>query len=514
MFLYKSIFKKLRWVKTEFLLIIILLFALGLRLIFFAGVNTSDDAIYYNSAHDILIGNFKPGWVMNLRVMLLYPVAFFFWLFGINNFSAGLWPLICSLGTLVAIYKIGEMMFNKKVGLLAAFLFSFYPLEVIYGTRLAADIPTEFFVVLSVFLFLKGLMKKRESILFFSVGVAAGLSYLVKELGLLVFVFYLAYIIFDILKKRKINWNYFFIFLGFLSVFALEGLYYYSTTGDFLQRFHESIKTYGVTSGYWGKGIQPIDIFTFYPPAMLNLANYYPSPNTRIYGFFFYFVIIAIAYFLIKKEKKSYILILWLVSLFLYLQIGTRSISQYLIFGKEMRFLTLISAPALILVAAFFLSENKLIKKFIQPISILFLFFTSIYYSYFLANYLNYGMGECGCLRVSDIKHVAEFVKSNPTITTYVDSGVYDNIRFFLAYNTTNLKIANSMNKNDIKNAYVVVNTSLPLLNSCTFEREKSREIVPDFLCKPPEEWKLIKIIGGKDGTTNREYNPAIFYAE
>jgi len=510
MFLNKSIFKKLRLFKAEFLLIIVLLFALGLRLAFFTGVNTSDDAVYYNSMHDILTGNFKPGWVMTLRIMLLYPVAFFFWLFGINNFSAGLWPLICSLGTLVIIYKIGEMMFNKKVGLLAAFLFSFYPLEVIYGTRLTADVPTEFFVVLSIFLFSKGL-KKKNSIHFFAAGVAVGLSYLVKELGLLIFVFYLAYIIFDVLKKRKINWNYFFIFLGFLSVLALEGLFYYSTTGDFLQRFHESVKTYGATSNYWGKGIQPIDALTFYPPAMLNLADYYPSPNTRIYGFLFYFVIIAAIYFLIKKEKKSYILILWLVSLFLYLQIGTRSISHYLIFGKEMRFLTLISSPSLILVAAFLLSENKIIRKFIRPISVLFLLLTSIYYNYFLAEYLNYGMGECGCMRVSDTRQIADHIKEKSGNVFYVDEGVYDNIRFFLAYDTQNLKTANHEDANKIKNAYVIVNTSVPFLNACGFEKDKNR--VPEFMCNPPKEWQLVKIIAGKGNDTNREYNPLIYYA-
>lgn len=502
------------YMKPRFLLLAIVLFALTLRLIFFTGVNTSDDAIYYNSVHEILAGNFHPGFIMTLRLLLLYPTAFFFYLFGASNFSAGLWPLICSLGTLILIYKIGKLIFDEKVGLLAAFLFSFYPLEVIYGTRLTADLPTELFITASLFLFLKGLKGKgKPNVFYFLSGIALGLSYLVKELGLLLFVFYFAYMILEILRKRKINWNYSFIFLGFLLVFLFEGFFYYSATGDFLHRFHESINTYSATSNYWGKGIEPKDILTFYPPAMLNLSNYYPSPNTSIYGFFFYFVFASIVYLLLKKEKRAYLLILMFLSMFLYMQAGTRSLTRYLIFGKEMRFLTIITAPSLILIAAF-LTSNKKFMRILLPISLIFLLATSIFYIYFLSDYLEYGMGECGCMRISDIKQIAEFIKNNPRNTFYVHEGTYDNIRFFLEFNTTSLKSATNMNETGVKGSYVVFNSSLPLLNDCRFEREKHIETAPDFLCKPPEGWKLVKIIGGRGGDTDREYNPAIYYAE
>jgi len=508
--------KILRKIKYEFLLLIILFFALSLRLIFFTGVNTSDDAAYYNSAYDILTGEFRPSWLMTLRIMLLYPTAFFFWLFGINNFSAGLWPLFCSLGVIVMAYKIGEITFDKKIGLLAALLLTFFPLEVIYGTRLSPDVPNSFFMSVSIFLFLKGkkLVSSKSKIFYFVSGIALGLAYLVKALGALLFVFYVSYIFLDIIIRKKINWNYLLIFFGFLFLFCLEGLYYYQTNGDFLLRYHEMTGTYSATSGYWGKGIDPKDVLTFYPPAMLNLSDYYTfAPNTRIYGFFFYFVIIATIYLLIKKEKRSYILILWMLALFLYLQIGTRSISQYLLFGKEMRFLTIISVPCSIIVAAF-LSQKNLMMRYFLPISIVFLFFTSVYYTYFLADHLDYGLGECGCMRMSDIRQIAEFIKNRKNSTFYVDEAVFDNIRFFLSYDIENLKVANFVkNEEEMKNSFIVLNSSLPLINSCKISRLDHPKPLPEFMCQPPKEWKLVKIIGGRYNNLEREYNPTIYYA-
>jgi len=492
--------------KAEIWLIFILIFALTLRLIFFTGINSSDDFLYVNFAHGIITGKINiTGCVSdNLRFLFTIPIAFFFWLIGINNYTAGLWTLICSLGMIVISYKIGETSFNKRVGLLSAFLLSFYPLNVIYGTRVAPDVPTVFFMGMSVYLFLKGLKTKGKTsgISYLCSGIAAGLSYLVKALGLLIFVFYGVYILFDVLKKRKIIWSYCLVFLGFLLIFLSESLFYYFVTGDFLFRVDKLVGTYSVTKDYMGKGIRPIDVLTFYPPAMLNLINYYGySPNTKIFGFFFYFVLIASIYLLIKREKRSYFFILWLLSLFLYLQVGTRSLTQYLLFGKEIRFLSIISIPSVILMSVF-LTYNKKIVKILLPVSILFLLSTSIYYIYFLANHLNYGLGECGCMNMNDIKEISMFVKNHWGKPVYLDPYVYHPIRFYLEYKTDNLlRFTNSVqNVNEIKDAYVILNTS-------------TNEQIPEFMQTIPPNWKLVRVITSPIVYLKRNYNPVIYYA-
>lgn len=501
--------KDLRKLDSRIYLIGILLFALFLRIIFLSGVNTSDDLNYINSAYKILEGSFSPTWSMSLRVLMIYPTAFFFWLFGISNFSAALWPLICSMGTIILIYKIGKLLFNERVGLLAAFLLSFFPLDVTYATRVSPDLPLAFLMTISVYLFLKARTVNRNYLYLFSSGIALGLSYLTKVLGLLLFFFYFVYMIYDFISKRKINFNYSFIVLGFLLVFVIEGLYYYSSNGDFLLRYNEVSKIYTTTGVYWGKGIYPIDILTFYPPAMLNLVDYYSgTPNTRIYGFFFYFVFLALIYSLIRREKRSYVLIIWMLSLFLYLQIGTRSLSEYLLFGKEYRYLTIITVPALIILASFLLDKSKVIRKFLL-ISVIFLLSTSVYYGYFISEHLNYGIGECGCVRMSDIHKISDYIKASNG-TFFVDNTIYYYVLFDLKYNPTQLRgVSFVKNVSELSGSFIVLNSSYISLNSCS----GYGYTLPEFMCNPPEDWRLVEIIAGKNNNTDRDYNPAIYYA-
>ena len=501
--------KYFRKLDSRTYLIAILLFALFLRIIFLSGINSSDDLNYMTISHEILEGKFESGSLHTLRILMIYPTVFFFWLLGISNFSAALWPLICSMGTIILIYKIGKLLFNERVGLLSAFLLSFFPLDVIYATRLAADVPVAFLMTVSVYLFLKARTVNRGYLYLFSSGIVLGLSYLVKELGLLLFFFYFVYIIYEFISKRKINFNYSFILLGFLLVFTIEGLYYYSSNGDFLLRYHAVSGIFSVPTDYWGKGIYPIDILTFYPPAMLNLVDYYSgTPNTRIYGFFFYFIFLALIYSLIIREKRSYALIIWMLSLFLYLQIGTRSLSEYLLFGKEYRYLIIIIVPALIILASFLLDKSKVIRKFL-PISVIFLLSTSVYYGYFISEHLNYGSGECGCVRMSDIHKISDYIKTSNG-TFFIDNTIYYYVLIDLNYNETRLRMVNSVkNESRVSGSFIVLNSSYIILNSCSGQGDT----LPEFMCNPPKDWRLVEIIAGKNNNTDRDYNPAIYYA-
>lgn len=111
----KNKFKK---IKPEIWLILILIFALALRLVFFTGLNTSDDFAYVNDVYRIIkpdgiFGEYRPcSWLMSCRVMLLYPMTLYFALFGISNFTAALYQLLCSLGGIVLIFYIGKILFN------------------------------------------------------------------------------------------------------------------------------------------------------------------------------------------------------------------------------------------------------------------------------------------------------------------------------------------------------------------------------------------------------------------
>lgn len=51
-----------------------------------------------------------------MRIGLIFPTALFFFLFGINEISAILFPFLCSIGNIILIYYLGELLFNKNVG--------------------------------------------------------------------------------------------------------------------------------------------------------------------------------------------------------------------------------------------------------------------------------------------------------------------------------------------------------------------------------------------------------------
>ncbi len=189
--------KKLGEVKAEFWLILIVVFAVLLRYNYFIGLNLNDDLCYVNLAHEVVEGRFRfNGWIFAVRHMMHYPIAFFFWIFGVSDFSASLYILLCSLGGILVAFYIGKTLFNEKVALLAAFFMSFFPVDVVYSTTLVPDIPVAFFMGLSVCLFLYG-ERYGNSIYYYLSGVSIGLAWLVKGLALLILLFFPTYFLLD-----------------------------------------------------------------------------------------------------------------------------------------------------------------------------------------------------------------------------------------------------------------------------------------------------------------------------
>jgi len=182
---------------TRVFLFLIILLAIFLRYFFFIGLNLNDDLTYLNSAHAITQNNFKfSTWIFSVRLMMNYPIAFFFVLLGVSDFSASLYILLCSIGSVILAYLIGELLFDKKIGLLAAFFMAIFPLEIAYATTIVPDVPVAFYMALSVYFFLRG-EKEGKPLWYLLSGIAIGLAWLVKGLALLILPFYFVYFIFE-----------------------------------------------------------------------------------------------------------------------------------------------------------------------------------------------------------------------------------------------------------------------------------------------------------------------------
>ncbi|MDP6647822.1 MAG: glycosyltransferase family 39 protein [Candidatus Woesearchaeota archaeon] len=476
--------------KCEKYLIAILLFALLLRLVFFTGGDHSDSLLYFIYADEIVDGTYKPtSNHFSSRIGLIYPQAWIYRLFGLNDFTSNIFTLLASLAGIVLIFYFGKFLFNEKTGIIAALLLSFYPLDVIFSTRLMPDFPSAFFMALAVFLFLKAEKSPAKSrIYYLACGLSLGISYLIKEIAVIMVFFFLAYVIY----KRKFRKEYFLIVAGFAVLLLLEFWHSYAFTGNILFR-HTQIESEEVNyvletySNYFTPFGMISRLFFHWPFTMLNDIHY---------GLFFMFIFIALYYSITNRKDNTNILLIWLITLMLYLNFGTLSTQRYIPIPLTVKFLSIITFPSLLLLANFLSNKEKIITKIIMPATLLLLFFSSIGFIY-LSN---------DRTLIDEVKEIYPFVDSqNKEIYTdertqmvlnYL-SGFSDkkNIKSFNKFDflaEDKNTIVDLRNKHDV---FVLVNRAmidgLPILY-------KDIEF-PDQINNIPKNWQIKKEVGQGD---------------
>ncbi len=144
------------WIKKNWVFVGIILFALIIRIYYFILTNGQvlwwDEAEYMNMAGRWAFGldyNFGP-----VRT-ILFPIISSLFLRIVNGeILSRLLILILSVASVIGIYYLGKELYNKKVGLLSAFLMSIFYLNLFFTYRLLVDIPSlTFFIFSSFFLY-------------------------------------------------------------------------------------------------------------------------------------------------------------------------------------------------------------------------------------------------------------------------------------------------------------------------------------------------------------------------
>ena len=121
----------------------------------------------------------------------LWQIAISYLIFGINTFALRFPSLVLSVLSVWLTYLIGKELYNKHVGLLAAFLHGINPfvLQLIHGYMFSDYVDTAllFWVELACYLLLKAI-NQGETHYYILSGVAQGMAYLSKSfLGLTAF---------------------------------------------------------------------------------------------------------------------------------------------------------------------------------------------------------------------------------------------------------------------------------------------------------------------------------------
>lgn len=462
--------------RNAILLLAILAFGLALRLVFFTGIGASDSLAYAEFSNDFgEKEKIEENLFIASRIGLFFPVNILYRLFGVNDFSSNILMLALSLASIVLAYKFGRLLFNEKTGLLAAFLLSFFPIDVVFATRLMTDFPAAFFVGLSVYYFLKSERQMNKVYLLLS-GAFLGIAYLIRELTILMGLFFLVYALYH----KKFRKEYFFGAAGFFLVFSLELLYFFSMTGNPFFRYTSistEISVVSETDNY-GRGNLPF-----------SLAHYpYIIFTDDLLGLFYPFIFIVVFYFIYYRKKESYNLLFWFIPVLLYISFGTESFTSYVPIPVAARFLAIITLPGILLLAYFLMQENDVIRKVLLPGIVILLLLTSLGYVY-ASTHRN---------AIDSEKYAYSFIKDfdkdiytdSRTIRVFnYLSGFEDNpnIKPFNNYVFLDPENTHAMNLSGVHDSYVVVNRGmLDFLTS-----SKKGIVFPDEVQDIPENWVL-----------------------
>ncbi|MGC9132221.1 MAG: glycosyltransferase family 39 protein [Candidatus Micrarchaeia archaeon] len=427
--------------KTIFILILIILLGLFLSSFFFFGpafINGSDNYEYVYMAYLLANGRNKElpkDGVLETRYILLGGIALFYKLFGFTAEASAMFGTLCFLLTILIVYLIGKNLYNKTAGIIAAFLYSFFPLVVIQSSSVGDDAPIALFVSLSLLSLVKmknEKNKEKRKVYQFLCGLLPTLGILTSTASGIIFAFCFLYFIlyffyynFKKEKNRKKEILNFLIGICFgviiimllgaaimnepLHVFRVIFEWYpsplkhgFSNSPNFNLVFN-AVFPYGKNELF---EITKNLIFV----NLNKIFSFFNSDGGQ-FNLFGYFLIGSALYLISTKEKRAIIPLAWFAFSFLYLSFGPTALShRYLFIAYAPRF-NIIFVPAVCLVIAIAFSKIlKLKNKFLNffLFALLLLIFVSSFLEVFYIKRSEYKI-------TLPLLQIAEAIKSLPS---------------------------------------------------------------------------------------------------
>ena len=312
-----------------------------LRVGFYQGILPSDPIFYVHYAQKLATGEFQLEYHhFNTRFAITLPVAFFFKIFGTNEFAVALWPLICSVVSLYLTFRLGELFGGAKAGLLASGLLAVLPLDIGWSMQLMPEPVLTAMLTACVWCFYNGyhsqnVASSRAWLL--AAGVTLWFAYSAKILGVLLGPILVSYALHQGLRFDKLIW----FALGFLALLIPEYSFYFIKSGDLMFPFHaisavheKAPSVIAANQNLYYRLFKAIPRMTIYPSVQ--------------FGVTFLFIYLAAAYCCLYW-RKYILLLLWFAGLLGYNNFGTSNLSHYVVLGPEVRYLHPVVIPGLIL---------------------------------------------------------------------------------------------------------------------------------------------------------------------
>ncbi|MFC1752733.1 ArnT family glycosyltransferase [Thermoproteota archaeon] len=326
------------------LIFIMLLLSLLARAYIYTNHNPSWDPAAY-----ILMGKYmfslgNVGLWEPLRPIIWSAMLGFSWFLGGDPIYWGhILQILFSLGSIYLVYLISRLVFDKKVGVLAAFFLSFSPIYFFWGNYLFTRLPSTFFGLLSLYLLLKS--KHLSS------GIMSGIAFLTNYTQFLLFVSLSLINSFQLGKKEKFRETikYMFGFVLVFTIFLISNSFMYHNP---LFPITLSFKTLRAYSPLWYQG-------PFYYLTLLATQE----------GFYLLFCLVGI-FFVVRKDRDAKKLLILLISIIFFAFTVTlrEQNSRYLI--TLLPYLSLLSAYGIMKSYDFLKKKSHLISMVISIIFI------------------------------------------------------------------------------------------------------------------------------------------------
>lgn len=156
------------WLNKYWLLVLILALGAGLR-IFHLGHESLwlDEAITISEARTNLANIFHSFWIHYNPPLFWLILHYWMQIFGTSEFATRLLSVIFGLGDLLMVYKVGKLIFDRKIGLLATLLMTLSVLHLTYSQEARMYSLLMFLSLVSMYYFCKFFNQKRGKYLYY-----------------------------------------------------------------------------------------------------------------------------------------------------------------------------------------------------------------------------------------------------------------------------------------------------------------------------------------------------------
>lgn len=279
-----------------------------------------DEASYMATAQRLGLGlNVNDVWYY--RRGFLWPlISTPLYFLGIGEIGVRFLVVLFSLGITAVSYFLIKEMFNKKIALFVSVSISLSWIVLFYSGRVLTDIPSAFFIILSVLFFWKGYVSKKGNKYLYFFGAFYAIAVMVRMQNLM---FAPTFLIFMLVKDKFkfFKDKHFWITVGiFALIFIPQIILYYTHYGNPLTDIlahYLGVNAGGTTT------VNPLtgnNIFEYFIdlPKILGGENSFGKVTFFLFliGLFYFFADMILGFDKIFKDsevQKRFFILLWIV---------------------------------------------------------------------------------------------------------------------------------------------------------------------------------------------------------